>query len=101
MRGSARRRARYGGVGSGLILAVKGGTIAEVSTALQDLLIRHVDVGTIPGGVALIGAGNVEVVTAGVASVGGGAMGEDSIMRIQSMTKAITSVAALRPGGAR
>src|SRR5690348_16497067 len=43
-----------------------------------------------------MGAGNVEVVTAGVASVGGGAMGEDAIMRIQSMTKAITSVAALR-----
>ena len=39
--------------GPGLILTVKGGTIAEVSTALQDLLIRHVDAGTIPGGVAL------------------------------------------------
>jgi CubicO group peptidase (beta-lactamase class C family) len=63
---------------------------------LQELLIRHVDAGTIPGGVALLGAGNVEVVTAGVASVGGGPMGEDAIMRIQSMTKAITSVAALR-----
>jgi len=43
-----------------------------------------------------MGAGDVELVTAGVASVGGGAMGEDAIMRIQSMTKAITSVAALR-----
>jgi len=67
-----------------------------VSTALRELLIRHVDAGTIPGGVALLGAGNVEVVTAGVASIGGGPMGEDAIMRIQSMTKAITSVAALR-----
>jgi CubicO group peptidase (beta-lactamase class C family) len=67
-----------------------------VGTALRDLLIRHVEAGTIPGGVALMGAGNVEVVTAGVAWVGGGAMGEDAIMRIQSMTKAITSVAALR-----
>jgi hypothetical protein len=75
-----------------LILAVEGGTIAEVSTALRDLLLRHVDAGTIPGGVALMGAGNVEVVAAGVAWVGGGAMGEDAIMRIQSMTKAITSV---------
>ena len=79
-----------------MILAVQGGTIAEVSTALRELLIRHVDAGTIPGGVALLGAGNVEVVTAGVASIGGGPMGEDAIMRIQSMTKAITSVAALR-----
>jgi len=84
------------GVGGGLILSVEGGTIAEVSTALRELLIRHVDAGTIPGGVALLGAGNVEVVTAGVASIGGGPMGEDAIMRIQSMTKVITSVAALR-----
>jgi CubicO group peptidase (beta-lactamase class C family) len=63
---------------------------------LRELLIRHVDAGTIPGGVALLGAGNVQVVAAGVASIGGGPMGEDAIMRIQSMTKAITSVAALR-----
>jgi CubicO group peptidase (beta-lactamase class C family) len=79
-----------------LILVVEGGTIAGVSTALRELLIRHVDAGAIPGGVALLGAGNVEVATAGVASIGGGPMGEDAIMRIQSMTKAITSVAALR-----
>ena len=44
-----------------MILAVEGGTIAEVSTALRELLIRHADAGTIPGGVALLGAGNVEV----------------------------------------
>ena len=87
---------RDGGVGGALILAVGGGTIAGVSTALRELLIRHVDAGAIPGGVALLGAGNVEVVTAGVASIGGGPMGEDAIMRIQSMTKVITSVAALR-----
>jgi CubicO group peptidase (beta-lactamase class C family) len=79
-----------------LIAAVEGGTIAGVSTVLRELLIRHVDAGTIPGGVALLGAGNAEVVTAGVASVGGGPMGEDAIMRIQSMTKPVTSVAALR-----
>ena len=40
----------------GLILAVKGGTIAEVSKALRELLHRHVLAGTIPGGVALLGA---------------------------------------------
>ena len=80
----------------GLIGAVGGGTIAEVSTALRELLVRHVDAGTIPGGVALLGASNAEVVTSGMASIGGGPMGEDAIMRIQSMTKAITSVAALR-----
>jgi CubicO group peptidase (beta-lactamase class C family) len=81
---------------AGLIPVAGGGTIAEVSTALRELLIQHVDSGTIPGGVALLGVGDVEVATAGVASIGGGLMGEDAIMRIQSMTKAVTSVAALR-----
>src|SRR5215472_13978219 len=71
-------------------------TITEVNTALPELLSRHVDIGTVPGCVGLLGAGNVEVVAAGVASIGGGPMGEDAIVRIQSMTKAITSVAALR-----
>jgi len=70
-------------VGGGLILAVKGGTIAEVSRALQELLNRYVVAGAIPGAVALLGAGNVEVVTAGVASIGGGPMGEDAIVRIR------------------
>jgi CubicO group peptidase (beta-lactamase class C family) len=79
-----------------LILAVGGGTIAEVSTGLRELLIHHVEAGTVPGVVALLGAGNAEVVAAGVASIGGGPMGEDAIMRIHSMTKPITSVAALR-----
>jgi CubicO group peptidase (beta-lactamase class C family) len=46
--------------------------------------------------VALLGAGNAEVVTAGVASIGGAPMPENAMVRIQSMTKAITSVAALR-----
>jgi CubicO group peptidase (beta-lactamase class C family) len=82
-----------------LILSVEGGTIAGVSTALRELLVRHVGTGTIPGGVALLGAGDIEVATAGVASVGGGPMGEDAIMRIQSMTKAITS--ARRPARSR
>ena len=36
------------------------------------------------------------MVAAGVASVGGGPMGDDALMRIQSMTKPITAVAALR-----
>ena len=65
-------------------------------SALQELLSRHVESGTIPGAVAVLGSGQVEVVAAGVASVDGGPMREDAIMRIQSMTKAITAVAALR-----
>ena len=49
-----------------------------------------------PGAVALRGGRDPEVVAAGVASVGGDPMRDDAIMRIQSMTKAITAVAALR-----
>ncbi|HEY2507380.1 MAG TPA: serine hydrolase domain-containing protein [Streptosporangiaceae bacterium] len=64
--------------------------------AVQELLNRHVASGAIPGAVALVGAEHAEVVAAGVAAIGGPPMGEDAITRIQSMTKAITSVAALR-----
>jgi CubicO group peptidase (beta-lactamase class C family) len=96
MRASRPGTDRGRGVDGGLILSVGGGTIAGVSTALRELLVRHVEAGTIPGGVALLGVGAAEVVTAGVASIGGEPMGGDAIMRIQSMTKAITSVVALR-----
>ncbi|MDQ6910302.1 MAG: beta-lactamase family protein, partial [Actinomycetota bacterium] len=63
---------------------------------LEGFLTRHVEAGTVPGAVALRGGRDPEVVAAGVASVDGAPMREDAIMRIQSMTKAITSVAALR-----
>jgi CubicO group peptidase (beta-lactamase class C family) len=91
-----RRTDRDRSAGGVLIFAVKGGTIAGVSSLLQELLDRHVLAGTIPGGVALSGTANAEVVTAGVASIDGGPMREDAIMRIHSMTKAITTIAALR-----
>jgi CubicO group peptidase (beta-lactamase class C family) len=75
-----------------------------VTTALEDLLARHVETGTIQGAVALLGRGDdVEVAALGVASDGGRPMPADAIMRIQSMTKVITSVAAPlgRVGAAR
>ena len=51
-----------------------------------------------PGAVAVVGRadGEPEVVAVGAASVGGPPMRADALMRIQSMTKAITSVAALQ-----
>ena len=63
---------------------------------LEGFLVRHVEAGTVPGAVALRGGRDPEVVAVGAASIGGDPMREDAIMRIQSMTKAITSVAALR-----
>jgi CubicO group peptidase (beta-lactamase class C family) len=56
-----------------------------MGTALQDLLDRHVQAGTIPGGIARVGS-----------DVAAANMPEDAIVRIQSMTKVITAVAALR-----
>src|SRR4029453_8622605 len=55
-----------------------------------------VDAGTVPGAVALRGGRDPEVVAAGVASPDGDPMRDDAIMRIQSMTRALTSVTALR-----
>ena len=63
---------------------------------LERFLVGHVEAGTVPGAVALLGGREPEVVAAGVASVDGAPMRDDAIMRIQSMTKAITAVAALR-----
>jgi CubicO group peptidase (beta-lactamase class C family) len=67
-----------------------------VATALESLLSRHIEAGTVLGAVALLGSGEVEVVASGVASIDGRPMRNDAIMRIQSMTKPVTSVAALR-----
>ena len=67
-----------------------------MTNVLEDLLRRHVEAGTVPGAVALLGSGDVPVVAVGAAAVGGGPMRDDAIMQIQSMTKPITSVAALR-----
>jgi CubicO group peptidase (beta-lactamase class C family) len=72
------------------------GRVVWVTSALEELLQRHVEAGTVPGAVALLGSGDVEVVTAGLTAVGGNRMHDDAIMRIQSMTKPITSIAALR-----
>jgi CubicO group peptidase (beta-lactamase class C family) len=67
-----------------------------VVSELEGFLVRHFEAGTVPGAVVLRGGRDPEVVAAGVASVDGDPMRDDAIMRIQSMTKAITSVAALR-----
>ena len=67
-----------------------------MTSALQDLLERHVASGTVPGVVASLGIAEPEIMAAGAMSVGGAPMRADAIMRIQSMTKAVTTVAALR-----
>jgi CubicO group peptidase (beta-lactamase class C family) len=67
-----------------------------VRTVLSEWLARQVEAGAFPGAVALLGRGEVEVCAAGVAAVDGDPMPDDAIMRIQSMTKPVTAVAALR-----
>ncbi|WGW10469.1 serine hydrolase domain-containing protein [Saxibacter everestensis] len=66
-----------------------------MSDALHDTLARHVGAGTMPGAVATIGA-QCEPVAVGHAAPGGEPLRTDAIFRIQSMTKSITAVAALR-----
>jgi CubicO group peptidase (beta-lactamase class C family) len=67
-----------------------------MTVSLQDLLERYVASGTVPGAVASLGTAEPEIAAAGVMSLGGPPMRTDAIMRIQSMTKPITGVAALR-----
>ena len=69
-----------------------------MTTPLVDLLGTHIKWGTVPGAVAVLAVGDepLEAVAVGRAAVGGAEMRPDAIMRIQSMTKAITSVSALR-----
>jgi CubicO group peptidase (beta-lactamase class C family) len=69
-----------------------------MSMPLEDLLVSHVEHGTVPGAVVVLGSADEEpdVLAVGSAAVDGPAMRPDAIMRIQSMTKAITSVSALR-----
>src|ERR671910_577576 len=67
-----------------------------MTSALQDLLERHVASGTVPGAVASLGTAELEIGAAGAMSVRGTPMRADAIVRIQSMTKAVTTVAALR-----
>ncbi len=63
---------------------------------LDELIRRHVDDGTVPGAVVLTDRDAPHTVVAGSIELAGEAMRGDEIFRIQSMTKAITAVAALR-----
>ena len=67
-----------------------------MTSPLEDLLDRHVEAGTVPGAIGLVGADDPELVAVGVAVLGGPPLRDDAIVRIQSMTKAVTAVAALR-----
>lgn len=69
-----------------------------MSTPTSDparLLSRFVEDGTVPGGVIAVGR-DPQPIAAGVMEVGGAPMRTDAIFRIQSMTKLVTAVAALR-----
>lgn len=66
-----------------------------MSDALHELLSRHVEAGTMPGAVGTIGP-ECDPITVGLSAPGGAPLRTDAIFRIQSMTKAVTAVAALR-----
>ncbi|MBO0607578.1 serine hydrolase domain-containing protein [Myceligenerans salitolerans] len=66
-----------------------------MANPLREVLARHVDAGTIPGAIATYGR-ECDPLLVGSAGTGGGALKADAIVRIQSMTKLVTTVAALR-----
>ncbi|MGQ7786799.1 serine hydrolase domain-containing protein [Nesterenkonia sp. PF2B19] len=66
-----------------------------MSDSLHELLVRHVDAGTMPGAVGTYGD-EYEPFSVGLDAPGGAPLGVDTIFRIQSMTKAVTAVATLR-----
>jgi len=66
------------------------------TTPLADALARHVDAGDVPGVVAVVGRGSdVEVMVLGDQAIGGPPMREDSLFRIASIGKPITTAATL------
>jgi CubicO group peptidase (beta-lactamase class C family) len=63
---------------------------------LHGILSAHVDDGSLPGAVALVGRGDrMEAVAVGSMSAGGAPMRRDSIFRIASITKPITAAAVM------
>lgn len=63
--------------------------------ALHNLLTRHVEAGTMPGVVGTMGH-ECAPFAVGLAAPAGAPLRTDAIFRIQSMTKPVTAVAALR-----
>jgi hypothetical protein len=57
-----------------------------MTSALHDLLERHVASGTLPGVIASLGTADLKIVAAGAVSVGGAPMRADAIIRIESMS---------------
>ena len=60
----------------------RAGRVPGVSTALRGLLSRHVEAGTIPGAVALLGGPDAEVVAAAVASIRNSLAADDNFVSI-------------------
>lgn len=67
----------------------------RVTNRLKRILARHVEQGSIPGAVASLGR-DLSPIAVGSAAPGGPPIRTDAIFRIQSMTKPIATVAALR-----
>ncbi|GAA1857949.1 serine hydrolase [Microbacterium koreense] len=66
---------------------------------MRSILEEHVAAGTMPGAVAFVASADdadPEIVSVGAAAADGPPIAADAVFRIQSMTKPVTTVAALR-----
>ena len=73
-----------------------GGFSQERLERLHDVLVSHVDRGTVPGVVALVSRrGETHVAVLGAQALGGPPMRRDTLFRIASMSKPITAAGAL------
>ena len=63
---------------------------------LHDILLAHIDNGSIPGAVAMVVRGDrSEVAVVGSMAIGGAPMARESIFRLASVTKPITAAAVM------
>ena len=73
-----------------------GGLSKARLARMHDIMAGHVDSGSMPGLVTLVSRhGEVHLDVIGNTAIGGAPMQRDSIFRITSMTKPVTSVAAM------
>jgi len=78
------------------MIGASGGLSQTRLKRMHDIMVRHVENGSMPGLVALVSrGGEVQVDAIGNMAIGGAPMQRDTIFRIASMTKPVAAAAAM------